>query len=92
MAKISYSEDDKQAKIEMEGNSVDLFRAVSRIAAYLKADIKMKDGKTFEEVLLEGIEVAELERNLQDAKGVSDKNKDIDLSKLVDLLEKLLND
>lgn len=88
MAKINYSEDDKQAKIEMEGNSVDLLKAVSRIAAHLKAGIKMKNGKTFEEVLLKGIKAAEAENAVKDL--MDDKNSDV--SKLVNLLEKLLND
>ena len=88
MTKINYEDNGENTTIEVEGSSHDLFRAICRIAASLKKEMKLtEDGNTFEELLVKGIKTAEKEAELQEL-----INGDKDLSKLFNMLEKLLND
>lgn len=86
MTKINYEDDGNEARIRIEGKSHDLFKALCRIAVKLKEDLKLTGDKTFEELLLDGIKVAELEKVAND---ISVKDLD-DIDKLLDaLIEKL---
>lgn len=89
MAKINYEDDGKFATVKMDGKSTDLFRGICRIAAHAKKKILTKGDKTFEELLLDGIKVAELENELND---LNKDEKNFSVDTLVELLEKLLND
>lgn len=92
MTKINYEDDGKTASVKVEGMACDLFKALCRIAVKLKADIKTTGDKTFEELLLDGIKVAELEKVANDLS--IEELDDIDklLDALIEKLGKLAND
>ena len=86
MTKISYECDGKSATVEVKGNSQDIFKGLCRIAVACKQKMEIKDEKTFEELLLKGMKIAETEKKLDDAMN------GFDLNELLDLLKELLND
>ena len=64
--KIIYEANDDEAKIEMSGESIGLFKAACRIVANLKKKIELKDGATFDEVFERGLKEAENELKMKE--------------------------
>ena len=89
MVKISYEENKNKSTVQLHGTSWEVFRGICRIIVNAKEKIKIKDDKSFEELLLEGIKTAEEEKKFSDM--LKDKTED-ELDSLLKLLESMLND
>ena len=81
---IKYECNNGKTTVEIKGDSQDVFKGLCRIIANIKAEIEIEGDKSFDELLLEGVEVAEKEKKLNELKRETE-------DELIKMLKELVN-